>query len=150
MTGGRQFGRRAVLRGTAAASAVWLMRPIAHADDPETELVASLFGNRPVRSDRLRLDMPSQFANGYTVPLALSIDSPMTDRDHPQAVHIFAPRNPFLRVATFHFTPSSGKAMLSTRIRLAKPQNVIAVAEMSDGRNLMATSWVEVEIDGCA
>jgi len=147
---GMAFGRRAILRGAAAASAVLLMRSVAHADDPETELVAGLFDRKPVQSDKLRLDLPRHFANGYTVPLALSVDSAMTEADHPRAVHIFAPRNPFLRVATFHFTPSSGKAVLSTRIRLAKPQDVIAVAEMSDGQVLMTKSWVEVEIDGCA
>jgi sulfur-oxidizing protein SoxY len=150
MTGAPRFDRRAILRASAAVSAALLMRSAAFAEDSETELVASLFSGRPIQSDRLRLDMPRQFANGYTVPLALGVDSPMTEADHPRAVHIFAPRNPFLRVATFHFTPSSGKAVLSTRIRLAKPQNVIAVAEMSDGQNLMTKSWVEVEIDGCA
>ena len=147
---GMEFGRRALLRSAAAASAILFVRPAAYADDPETELVAMLFERRPVESDKLHLDLPRHFANGYTVPMALSVDSAMTEADHPRAVHIFAPRNPFLRVATFHFTPSSGKAVLSTRIRLAKPQNVIAVAEMSDGRVLMTKSWVEVEIDGCA
>ena len=150
MIGATQFGRRAILRASAAVSAALLMRSAAFAEDLETELVASLFSGKPVQSDRLHLDMPRHFANGYTVPMALSVDSPMTEADHPRAVHIFAPRNPFLRVATFHFTPSSGKAVLSTRIRLAKPQNVIAIAEMSDGQNLMTKSWVEVEIDGCA
>ena len=150
MIGATQFGRRAILRASAVVSAALLMRSAAFAEDSETELVASLFSGKPVESDRLHLDMPRHFANGYTVPLALSVDSPMTEADHPRAVHIFAPRNPFLRVATFHFTPSSGKAVLSTRIRLAKPQNVIAIAEMSDGQNLMTKSWVEVEIDGCA
>jgi sulfur-oxidizing protein SoxY len=150
MIGATQFGRRTILCASAAASAALLMRSVAFADDSETELVASLFSSRPVQSDRLHLDMPRHFANGYTVPMALSVDSPMTEGDHPRAVHIFAPRNPFLRVATFYFTPSSGKAVLSTRVRLAKPQHVIAVAEMSDGRNLMTKSWVEVEIDGCA
>jgi sulfur-oxidizing protein SoxY len=147
---GMEFGRRALLHSAAAASAILLVRPAAYADDPETELVAMLFGRRPAASDQLHLDLPRHFANGYTVPLALGVDSAMTEADHPRAVHIFAPGNPFLRVATFHFTPSSGKAVLSTRIRLAKPQNVIAVAEMSDGQVLMTKSWVEVEIDGCA
>jgi sulfur-oxidizing protein SoxY len=94
--------------------------------------------------------MPRHFANGYTVPLVLTVDCAMSAADHPRAVHILAPRNPFLRVATFHFTPAGGIARISTRIRLAEPQNVIAVAEMSDGGLLMAKSWVEVEIDGCA
>jgi len=147
---GPRIGRRALLRGAAAAGAMLIARPIAADDDPETELVAGMFGGTPIQSDKLHLDMPRHFANGYTVPLALSLDSPMTEANHPRTIHILAPRNPFLRVATFHFTPGSGKAALSTRIRLAAPQNVIAVAEMSDGAILMTKSWVEVEIDGCA
>ncbi len=145
------IGRRALLRGAAGIGALLLAAPVsAAADDPEAELVAGMFGRQPIQSDRLHLDMPRHFANGYTVPLALRVDSPMTEADHPHAVHILAPRNPFLRVATFHFTPGGGQAALSTRIRLAEPQNIIAVAEMSDGALLMTKSWVEVEIDGCA
>jgi sulfur-oxidizing protein SoxY len=143
-------GRRAILRGAAAAGMALLAPRLALANDPDADLVAGLFGKAPIQSDKLRLEMPPHFANGYTVPLALEVESPMTETDHPRAVHILAPRNPFLRVATFHFTPGGGKAKLSTRIRLAKPQNVIAVAEMSDGAILMTKRWVEVEIDGCA
>ncbi|MGH6927078.1 MAG: thiosulfate oxidation carrier protein SoxY, partial [Dongiaceae bacterium] len=87
---------------------------------------------------------------GYTVPLTFDVDSPMTEADHVRVVHVVAPRNPLVRVASFHFTPRSGRARVSTRIRLAEPQNVIAVAEMSDGSLLMAKTRVEVEINGCA
>jgi sulfur-oxidizing protein SoxY len=144
------LARRAVLRGAAAVGAALLAPPLALAEDIEAELVAGLFGAMPLQSDKLRLDMPRHFANGYTVPLVLTVDSAMTEADYPRAAHILAPRNPFLRVATFHFMPGGGLARISTRIRLAEPQNVIAVAEMSDGSILMAKSWVEVEIDGCA
>lgn len=145
-----EVGRRALLLGAAATGVALAAAPLAIAADPEADLVTALFGKAPAQSEKLRLDMPSRFANGYTVPLALAVDSPMTETDHPRAVHILAPRNPFLRVVTFHFTPGSGKASISTRIRLAKPQNVIAVAEMSDGTILMSKRWVVVEIDGCA
>ena len=145
-----EVGRRALLLGAAAAGVALAVPPLAIAADPDADLVAALFGKAPTQSERLRLDMPPHFANGYTVPLALEVESPMTEADHPRAVHILAPRNPFLRVATFHFTPGSGKASISTRIRLAKPQNVIAVAEMSDGAIIMSKRWVVVEIDGCA
>lgn len=149
MTGSEpEVGRRALLLGAAAGLAL-ATAPRAIAADPDTDLVTALFGKTPIQSERLRLDMPPHFANGYTVPLALEVESPMTEMDYPRAVHILAPRNPFLRVVTFHFTPGSGKAGISTRIRLAKPQNVIAVAEMSDGTILMSKCWVEVEIDGC-
>jgi sulfur-oxidizing protein SoxY len=145
-----EVGRRALLLGAAAAGVALSVPSLAIAADPDADLVAALFGKTPIQSEKLRLDMPPRFANGYTVPLALDVESPMTETDYPRAVHILAPRNPFLRVVTFHFTPGSGKAGISTRIRLAKPQNVIAVAEISDGTILMSKRWVVVEIDGCA
>jgi sulfur-oxidizing protein SoxY len=52
--------------------------------------------------------------------------------------------------AEFHFTPQSGTALVSTRVRLAQSQYVLAVAEMSDGTLLMARTWVKVDINGCA
>jgi sulfur-oxidizing protein SoxY len=142
--------RRTVL-GAAALAGVALAIPSAQAaPDLEMAVAVQLFGRSPIPSERLRLKMPRLFPNGYTVPLVLEVDSPMTDGDHVRAVHVVAPRNPLIRVASFHFTPQSGRARISTRIRLAEPQNVIAVAEMSDGSLLMAKTWVEVEIDGCS
>jgi sulfur-oxidizing protein SoxY len=141
--------RRAMLGATALGGIALVLRPAQTAPDLEVALAEQLFGRTPVLSDRLRLDMPPLFPNGYTVPLALDVDSPMTEADHVRVVHVVAPRNPLIRVASFHFTPRSGRARVSTRIRLAEPQNVIAVAEMSDGSLLMAKAWVEVEINGC-
>ena len=141
--------RRAMLGATALGGIALVLRPVQAAPDIEVALAEQLFGRTPVLSDRLRLDMPSLFPNGYTVPLALDVDSPMTEADHVRIVHVVAPRNPLIRVASFHFTPRSGRARVSTRIRLAEPQNVIAVAEMSDDSLLMAKAWVEVEVNGC-
>jgi sulfur-oxidizing protein SoxY len=144
-----RLARRKILR-TAGLASIALTAPRAVLSaDPEMELVTEIFGRTPVQSDRLRLEMPRHFANGYTVPLALEVDCPMSEADHVRAVHVLAPRNPFLRVASFHFTPLSGRAVVSTRIRLAEPQNVIAVADMSDGSLMMDKTWVEVEINGC-
>lgn len=150
MSIGDSMTRRAVLSVTALAGVALAMRPARGAPDLEIALAEQLFGRTPVPSGRLRLDMPPVFPNGYTVPLALDVDSPMTEADHVRTVHIVAPRNPLIRVASFHFTPRSGRARISTRIRLAEPQNVIAVAEMSDGSLLMAKTWVEVEVNGCS
>jgi sulfur-oxidizing protein SoxY len=138
-----------MLGATALGGIALVLRPAQAAPDLEVALAEQLFGRTPVLSDRLRLDMPPLFPNGYTVPLALDVDSPMTEADHVRVVHVVAPRNPLIRVASFHFTPRSGRARVSTRIRLAEPQNVVAVAEMSDGSLLMAKVWVEVEINGC-
>jgi sulfur-oxidizing protein SoxY len=144
-----RVARRRLLRAAGLASIALAAPRAVRSADPEMDLVVEIFGRTPVQSDRLRLDMPRLFANGYTVPLTLEVDCPMTAADHVRAVHVLAPRNPFLRVASFHFTPLSGKARVSTRIRLAEPQNVIAVADMSDGSLTMAKTWVEVEINGC-
>jgi sulfur-oxidizing protein SoxY len=142
--------RRAALSALGSAG-IALMVPAARAaDDPEVALVEQLFAGKPVPSERLRLEMPPYFPNGYTVPAALEVDGPLTEADHVRSVHVVAPANPLIRVASFHFTPLCGRARVATRMRLARTQNVIAVAEMSDGTLLMAKTRVEVEIDGCA
>ena len=74
----------------------------------------------------------------------------MTENDHVRSVRVFAPENPITEVARFNFVPQSSVARVSTRIRLAKPQFVVAVAEMNDGRLLTTKSWVDVASNGCA
>ena len=94
--------------------------------------------------------MPAVFPNGYTVPLSFDVDSPMNEADYVRHVRVLAPRNPLIEVADFRFTPRSGRARVSTRIRLAEPQNVLVVADMSDGTLLLARTWIKVDINGCA
>ena len=60
-----------------------------------------------------------------------------------------AEKHPRPNVASFHFTPRSGKARVSTRMRLLKTQNVVAVAEMSDGSFYMTKTQMKVTIGGC-
>jgi sulfur-oxidizing protein SoxY len=117
--------------------------------EAENELVRKLTGKSPELSSRVRLDMPAVFGNGYGVPMSLAVESPMTAADYVKRVHVFAPRNPIIPVASFQFSPKSGRAAIVTRIRLAEPQNVIAVAETSGGAWLMNRAWVQVETNGC-
>ena len=141
--------------GAIAAGAVGLpaTRAFAQSDDVPTldEAIAEAVGDKTVEDagGLIDLDLPQIAENGNTVPLTVSVDSPMTEDDHVQSVHIFADGNPRPEVATFHFTKHSGKASAATRMRLAKTQNVIAVAEMSDGRVLKAGVEVKVTIGGC-
>jgi sulfur-oxidizing protein SoxY len=116
--------------------------------DDAVALIKRLTGKTPIESDSLHLVMPRSFPNGYTVPLSLDIDSPMTEDDHVRYIRIVAPRNPLIEVATFHFERSQPR--LSTRIRLAEPQFVLAFAELSDGTLLMTKTWVDVATNGCA
>ena len=121
----------------------------ARAGDEAIELVEQMTRHKTTPSDRLRLLMPSVFPNGYTVPLALDVDSPMTELDHVRQVRIFAPRNPIIEVAGFRFAPLRSVARVSTRIRLAAPQHVVAVAEMNDGVLLRTQTFVDVATNGC-
>jgi sulfur-oxidizing protein SoxY len=77
------------------------------------------------------------------------VDTAMTDIDHVRHVRVLAPLNPIVEVATFHFVPQRSEPRVSTRIRLAGPQEVLAIAEMSGGELLMARTWVEVATNGC-
>lgn len=145
--------RRAVLTAVVAGGAG--LAGAASAEPPEpgkevADLVKQLTGRTAAESDRVQLIMPRDFANAFTVPLTLVIDSPMTESEHVRWVRVFAPRNPIVEVARFDFTPGRMSARASTRIRLAKSQHVVAVADMSDGSLLMATAWVEVAADGCS
>jgi sulfur-oxidizing protein SoxY len=82
--------------------------------------------------------------------MTLEVDSPMTELDHVRYVRVFAPKNPLIEVAGFRFAPHRSIARVSTRIRLAAPQHVVAVAEMNDGTFLMTKTFVDVATNGCA
>ena len=143
--------RRDVLVAGCAGYATVRLLPVtaARAGDEAIELVEQMTRHKTTPSDRLRLLMPVVFPNGYTVPLALEVDSPMTELDHVRQVRIFAPRNPIIEVAGFRFAPLRSVARVSTRIRLAAPQHVVAVAEMNDGVLLRTQTFVDVATNGC-
>jgi sulfur-oxidizing protein SoxY len=143
--------RDVLIAGSAGFAGVALLLPrSARANEEALDLVEQLTGRKATVSNRLHLIMPSDFPTGYTVPMRLDIDSPMTEADHVTQIRVFAPQNPIIEVASFHFAPQRTLPRVSTRIRLAKPQHVVAVAEMNDGNLLMTTTWVRVATDGCA
>ncbi len=123
--------------------------PVLAADTAMEEIKAFTGGGAAAESGRVTLAMPEIAENGNTVPLTVSVDSPMSSDDYVKRVLIVADANPRPGVATFHFSPKSGVAEASTRMRLARTQNVIAVAEMSDGSFHMAKAEVKVTIGGC-
>jgi sulfur-oxidizing protein SoxY len=108
-----------------------------------------IVGDAKPLEGKLTLDMPEIAENGNTVPFSVSVESPMTDSDHVKAIHILATANPQPGVATFRLTPMSGKAAAASRMRLARTQDIIGVAELSDGKFLMSRRNVKVTIGGC-
>lgn len=148
------INRRQAL-GLAAGAAVFAVAGVrtvpAIADAAATEEAIKAFtsGAIPEGAGKLTLNAPEIAENGNTVPISVSVDSAMTDGDMVESVVILAEGNPNPGVITFNFTPMSGAAAATTRMRLAKTQNVIAVAKMADGTFYMDKKEVKVTIGGC-
>lgn len=144
--------RRDALRTLGVGAVVLMATPIvsgsALAASKAEMALSKLIGGRPTKSGRVHLKLPPIAENGNTVPMTVSVDSPMTGTDYVKAVHVVADGNPNPEVASFYFSPMSGKPEVATRIRMAKTQNIIAVAEMSDGTLYRASKNVKVTIGG--
>jgi sulfur-oxidizing protein SoxY len=147
------LNRRQVLTiggGALAANALgWSAPPALAETNGFEEVIKQFTGGRTPAQCRVNLDLPKIADDGASVPMTITIDSPMTAESHVTDVIVVAEENPRPGVATFHFSPANGVAEVSTRIRLAKTENVIAVAKMSDGSVYMAKKEVTVTVGGC-
>ena len=119
------------------------------AAQPWEQAVKKVLGDAKPIEGKVTIDLPEIAENGNTVPFTISVESPMSETDSVKAIHVIATANPQPGVATFRFTPLSGKAMVASRMRLARTQDVIGIAELSDGRFLIAKRNVKVTIGGC-
>ena len=138
--------RRAFLAGTAS---VLLVRPAGATPEMMREAMRTKLGNVAIKPGRVTLDVPPLVENGNTVPVTIAVDSPMTDSDHVKAIHLFNEKNPQPYVVSAYFSPRNPKAVLSTRIKLADSQRILAVAEMSDGSVWSDSADVIVTIAAC-
>jgi len=143
--------RRAALKsGTLAVLASLIGSRMAFADaDTVAAEIKKIYGDKPMAEGKVKLDVPEIAENGMVVPINIEVDSPMTEADYVKSVHIFADGNPLPGVVTYSFTPACGKAAASTRMRLAQTQNIICIAEMSNGSLHTAKANVKVTIGGC-
>lgn len=145
-----QLSRRHIL--SASAGAVFVvatpLRSFAAQADLE-QARRDLFGNRPVTEGRVLLQLPPIAENGYSVPLKVEIDSPMTESDYVKRVAILSPRNPLPLIAQYHFSPRSGRAHIDARIRMSGTQSIQAIAEMSDGTLWSGSQETVVTLAAC-
>ncbi|RMH49352.1 MAG: thiosulfate oxidation carrier protein SoxY [Alphaproteobacteria bacterium] len=125
--------------GLVAGAAVALPLPVMAAAE---DAIAAFTGGAEMAEGGITLDAPEIAENGNTVPVGF---------DAPGAVEvaIFALGNPNPEVAVFKFGPMAGSQSAKTRIRLAKTQDVVAVAKMADGSFASARRAVKVTIGGC-
>ncbi len=111
--------------------------------------IGKTLGGKSPKEGRIDITLPEIAENGGVVPLKVAVESPMSDADHVKRVHVYADGNPLPDVATYHFGPHNGKAEFSLRLRLAKSQKIVCVAEMSDGTAFMAAREIKVTLGGC-
>ncbi|UTD27430.1 thiosulfate oxidation carrier protein SoxY [Bradyrhizobium sp. WD16] len=147
----RSLNRRQAfaLGGGFIALTLMPMAADAQVSNDAAELMKKFTGGKEPAKGRITLDVPEIAENGNTVPLSVSVDSPMTPDAYVKEVMILADGNPNAGVATLTFTPMSGKAEASIRIRLAATQNVVAIAKMNDGSCFTERKSVKVTIGGC-
>jgi sulfur-oxidizing protein SoxY len=122
----------------------------AHATPDEMqEAIRKVTGASPVRSGRVKVDLPPLIDNGNSVSLSVAVESPMTPADHVKAIHVFTEKNPQPNVVSVHLGPRSGRASMATRIRLADTGTVVAIAELSDGSFWSDSAEVVVTLSAC-
>ena len=140
------------LAGSAAAlGAVPLvtLRPAAATPASMTSAIRAVVGEATVRTGKVKLDVPPLVENGNTVPMTVSVSNPMTAADHVVSIHVFNEKNPQPNMGNFYLGPHAGRAQVSTRIRLADSQKIVAIAKLSDGSFWSATTDVVVTLAAC-
>jgi sulfur-oxidizing protein SoxY len=146
--------RREFLRLTGAAAGLGLVslavvRPAQAAPAAMQDAIRKVVGGATVTPGRVKLELPPLVENGNSVPLVVSVESPMTPADHVKAFHVFTEKNPQPEVVSFRFGPRAGRARVATRIRLADTQSVVAIAELSDGSFWSTSVAVVVTLAAC-
>src|SRR5215471_3103138 len=125
------------------------VRPAGATSATMATAIREVIGEATVREGKVKLDVPPLVENGNTVSLGVSVDSPMNPADYVKTIFIFNEKNPLPNVANFHLGPRAGKASVATRIRLADSQQLVAIAQLSDGSFWSASVDVIVTLAAC-
>lgn len=141
--------RRAALAGSGAALLALRVEPARATPEAMRAVMRTIVGDATPKKGRVKLDLPPLVENGNTVPMTVTVESPMTSKDHVTAIHVLNEKNPQPYVITAHLGPRAGRATFSTRIKLGDTQNVVAIAQMSDGTFWIGEAEVIVTIAAC-
>ena len=145
----RQFFGLAGGAAMLGAVPVLTLRPAGATPAMLAAAIRNVVGTAVVRTGKVKLDVPPLVENGNTVPMTVSVASPMTPDDHVKSIHIFNEKNPQPNIGNFHLGPSCGRAQVSTRIRLADSQKIVAIARLSDGSFWSVSAEVIVTLAAC-
>jgi sulfur-oxidizing protein SoxY len=136
------------LAGGAAMLAVTL-RPAEATPAMLASAIRNVVGTAPVQTGKVKLEIPPLVENGNTVPMTVSVASPMAPEDRVRSIHVFNEKNPQPNIGNFYLGPQAGRAQVSTRIRLADSQKVVAIARLSDDSCWSASVDVVVTLAAC-
>ena len=145
----RQFLSLAGSVTAVGAIPIVTLRPLNATPAMLNTAIRNVVGEAPIRTGKVKIDIPPLVENGNTVPMTISVASPMTADDYVKSIHVFNEKNPQPNIGNFYFNPSSGRAQLSTRIRLADTQKVVAIARLSDDSFWQVTADVVVTLAAC-
>jgi len=142
--------RRTVLAGLGTlALGLAPVRPASATAEKMAAAIAAFTGGAVPVPGRMVLEVASLVDNGNTVPVTVRVDSPMTASDYVAAIALFNERNPDSGIAVFTLGARAGKAEVSTRIRMATSQKLVAVARMGDNSFRMHSADVVVALAAC-
>ena len=136
----------AVMLGAAPMGAP---RPAEATPAAMASAIRDVTGAAVVRTGKVKLEVPPLVENGNTVPMTVSVTNPMTMEDHVTSIHVFVEKNPQPNVGNFVLGPRAGRAQVSTRVRLADSQRIVAIAKLSDGSFWSASVDVVVTLAAC-
>jgi sulfur-oxidizing protein SoxY len=125
------------------------LRPLEATPAMLNTAIRNVVGEAQIRTGKVKLDIPPLVENGNTVPITVSVASPMTATDYVKSIHIFNEKNPQPNIGNFHLNPASGRAQVSTRIRLADTQKVVAIARLSDDTFWQVATEIVVTLAAC-
>jgi sulfur-oxidizing protein SoxY len=134
---------------TVGTSAIQITRPTGATPAAMQAAIRTVVGENQINKGKVTLDIPPLVENGNTVACSVAVESPMTTADYVRAIHIFNEKNPQPNVIGVHLGPRAGRARVSTRIRLADTQRVIAIAELSDGTFWSDSIDVVITLGAC-
>jgi len=145
----RSFLSLAGSAAVAGAVPVVTLRPLEATPAMLTSAIRNVVDEAPVRTGKVKLDIPPLVENGNTVPMTVRVESPMTSTEYVKSIHVFNEKNPQPNIGNFTIGPSAGRAQISTRIRLADSQKVVAIARLSDDSFWSASADVIVTLAAC-
>jgi len=145
----RQFLGLAGGAAVLGAVPIVTLRPAEATPASLASAIRNVTGGAPVKTGKIKLDVPPLVENGNTVPMTVSVASPMAPEDFVRSIHVFNEKNPQPNIGNFYLGPHAGRAQVSTRVRLADSQKVVAIARLSDGSFWSASVDVIVTLAAC-